>query len=103
MVDKRQLVINQMYGRTGSNMAITDDMIKRINELARKAKNEGLDPVELEEQKQLRRAYIDAFRGNLQSSLETIVVVDENGNKKKLDKKKETQVNGSSTKNKRYS
>ena len=39
-----------------------DKMIARINELARKQKKEGLTPEEREEQKELRAAYIKAFR-----------------------------------------
>lgn len=58
--------------------------IDRINELARKQKNEGLTEEELAEQKVLRREYIDSFRASLMSQLDTIYVVDEKGNKKKL-------------------
>ncbi|MCQ2450865.1 MAG: DUF896 domain-containing protein [Clostridia bacterium] len=58
--------------------------IDRINELARKQKNEGLTEEELAEQKVLRREYIDSFKASLMSQLDTIYVVDEKGNKKKL-------------------
>ena len=44
--------------------------IGRINELARKAKTEGLTEEEKEEQKRLRREYIDSVVGNLRSQLE---------------------------------
>lgn len=60
--------------------------IDRINELARKSRADGLNEAEKEEQKQLRQEYIDAFRGNLRSTLDTIVIVDEKGNKKPLKK-----------------
>lgn len=43
--------------------------IGRINELARKAKTEGLTEEEKEEQKRLRREYIDSVVGNLRSQL----------------------------------
>jgi uncharacterized protein YnzC (UPF0291/DUF896 family) len=63
--------------------------IDRINELARKAKTtEGLTPEELEERAILRREYVDAFKASLQIHLESIVVVDEQGNRSKLKKKK---------------
>lgn len=50
--------------------------IDRINYLAGKSKAEGLTPSEKEEQQRLRRAYIDAFKSNLSSQLDTIKVVD---------------------------
>ncbi|MDY6038122.1 MAG: DUF896 domain-containing protein [Eubacterium sp.] len=52
---------------------ITDDEIKRINELARKAKtDEGLTEDEKKEQYELRRKYIDSFKNNLRSHLDMI-------------------------------
>lgn len=62
--------------------------IERINELARKSRtNEGLTPEELEEQAVLRREYIDSFKRSLVSQLENTYIVDEKGNKKKVEKK----------------
>ena len=58
--------------------------IDRINELAKKQKNEGLTEEELAEQKVLRREYIDSFKASLISRLNNIYIVDEKGNKKKL-------------------
>lgn len=58
--------------------------IDRINFLAKKQKTEGLTKEEKEEQKVLRREYIDAFKESLVSQLNTIYIVDEKGNKKKL-------------------
>lgn len=60
--------------------------IKRINELARKQKTEGLTPAEKQEQAALRRAYIDSVVGNMRSQLDNTYVVDQNGNKTKLAK-----------------
>ena len=60
--------------------------IKRINELAKKAKTEGLTPAEKEEQARLRRAYADSVVGNLRSQLDNTYVVDKDGNKSKLKK-----------------
>ena len=59
-------------------------VIARINELAHKAKAEGLTPEELEERDRLRKEYIAAFRESLVGQLESITVVDEHGNKRKL-------------------
>lgn len=56
---------------------ITEEKILRINHLAKKAKSElGLTETEKEEQAILRREYIDAFKANLRSQLETIEIVD---------------------------
>jgi uncharacterized protein YnzC (UPF0291/DUF896 family) len=64
--------------------------IQRINELARKAKSpEGLTPEEEVERALLRREYVDAVLGNLQSQLDRTYVVDEQGNEHKLRKKDE--------------
>lgn len=63
--------------------------IARINELARKAKTpEGLTPAEEEERAMLRGAYIEEFRSNLKSQLENTYIVDENGNKKRITRRK---------------
>jgi len=66
---------------------MNSDSIKRINELARKAKTEGLTPLEKEEQKRLREEYIAEFRNSLRNTLESVVIVDEKGNRRKLNKK----------------
>lgn len=58
--------------------------IDRINELARKARAEGLTPEEIRERDTLRREYIDAVVENLRTELEHTYVVDEHGNKRKL-------------------
>ena len=58
-------------------MAITQEMIDRINQLAKKKKTEGLSEDEAAEQKALYREYIDAFKANLKAQLERIEVVDD--------------------------
>ena len=56
---------------------ITQELIDRINELARKAKTEeGLTEEEKAEREVLRRQYIDAFKENLRAQLEQIELVD---------------------------
>ena len=64
-----------------------DDVIARINELAKKAKTEGLTPEETEERDRLRRVYIDSVKANLTTQLDNTNLVDEKGNKRKLNKK----------------
>lgn len=63
--------------------------IDRINELARKAKTEGLTEAEAVERAALRREYIDSVVGNLKGHLDNTYYVDEKGNKEKLKKKGE--------------
>ena len=63
-----------------------NDTIARINELARKAKAEGLTPEELAERDKLRRIYIDNVKANLVGHLDNTYIVDEKGNKKPLKK-----------------
>ena len=60
------------------------ERIARINELARKAKTEGLTPEELREREILRREYIDAVKANLTLQLDNTWIVDENGGKRPL-------------------
>ena len=58
--------------------------IDRINELAHKAKADGLTEDEIKERDILRREYIDSVVGNLREELEHTYVVDQHGNKRKL-------------------
>ena len=63
------------------------ETIRRINELAAKAKTEGLTPEELAERDLLRRKYIDAVRRDLTAQLDNTYIVDEQGNKRPLRRK----------------
>lgn len=69
-------------------MGITENDIKRINELYHKSKAEGLTDEEKVEQKKLREDYVAAIKGNIRSQLENIRVVDENGNEVELKRRK---------------
>ena len=64
-----------------------EQTIARINELAKKAKTEGLNQEELAERDKLRRIYIDAMKASLVGHLDNTYLVDEKGNKKKLTRK----------------
>lgn len=64
------------------------EKIDRINFLARKAKETGLEPHEIEEQQVLRREYIDSYKNNLKAQLDNIIVVENDGTNHKLQKKK---------------
>ena len=67
-------------------MAITDEQIKRINELYKKAKEEGLTEEEKAEQQLLRNEYIASFRANLRGTLDLIEVVNPDGSTTMLKK-----------------
>ena len=58
--------------------------IDRINELARKAKTEGLTEEETAERDALRQEYLNAVMRNAREVLENTYIVDEKGNKRKL-------------------
>lgn len=66
---------------------MNNEKIDRINFLARKSKSEGLTEEEKAEQAKLRQEYIESYRRNLESQLQSITVVDPSGNKSKLKKK----------------
>lgn len=61
-----------------------DEVIRRINELAHKAKSEGLTEEETKERDVLRRQYIDAFKRNLAAQLDNTYIVTPDGKKTKL-------------------
>ena len=64
-----------------------NEVIARINELAKKAKTEGLTDEELVERDKLRRIYIDSVKGNLIGQLEHTTIVYPDGSRKKVTKK----------------
>lgn len=53
-----------------------DELVARINELARKAKDGGLNEEELAERARLREIYLGNIRKNFRAQLETIEIVD---------------------------
>ena len=58
--------------------------VDRINELAHKAKTEGLTEEETIERDRLRQEYLAAFRQNLRAQLDNTYIVDDHGNKSPL-------------------
>ena len=62
--------------------------VARINALARKQREEGLTPDEAREQQLLRRAYLDAYRRNLEAQLEQITVVEPDGTRRRVQKRR---------------
>ncbi len=64
-----------------------NEVIARINVLAKKAKAEGLTPEETTERDKLRRIYIDSVKANLVGQLDNTYVMDPDGTKHKLGRK----------------
>ena len=62
------------------------ERLNRINELARKAREEGLTPEEKAEQARLRKEYLAAFRKNMEAQLDNVYVVGPDGTKRPFKK-----------------
>ncbi|MGM0335392.1 DUF896 family protein [Enterococcus sp. AZ008] len=58
---------------------LSKEKIARINELANKAKVEELSAKEKFEQQELRKEYLEAFRGGMRHHIEGMKVVDQEG------------------------
>ena len=65
-----------------------DEVVERINVLARKAKNEGLTEEETAERDKLRRIYIDSVKANLVGQLDNTYILRPDGTKEKVQRKK---------------
>ena len=64
------------------------EVIKRINELAAKAKTaEGLNAEEQAERDKLRRIYIDNYKASLVGHLKNTTIVYPDGTRKKVERK----------------
>lgn len=63
-----------------------NEVIARINELAKKAKAEGLTDEEIVERDKLRRIYIDNVKANLTGQLDNTYIVSADGTKRPLKK-----------------
>jgi len=56
------------------------ELLKKINQLAKISKERELTESERLEQQELRKIYLECFRSHFKSHLESIKIVDENGN-----------------------
>ena len=65
------------------------EKIDRINELARIKKIRPLTDEELAEQKVLRQEYIAGFRENMKAILENVVIQENDGSRRPLQKKED--------------
>lgn len=74
---ERRILIRLVFQR--KELIMDDQKIKRINELYRKSKAEGLTEAEKKEQKLLRAEYIEAVRRNLRGQLNNIDIEEKDG------------------------
>lgn len=72
---------------------VTEKDIERINELYHKSKSEGLTEAEAKEQKELRAAYVKAFRDNLRGTLDTIKIQNPDGTVIDVKKRHDEKMN----------
>ncbi|PLT28140.1 DUF896 domain-containing protein [Peribacillus deserti] len=59
---------------------LSKEKLARINQLAKKAKQEALTTEEAKEQSTLRREYLETFRASMANTLENVTVIDPEGN-----------------------
>ena len=72
-------------------MAMDQKRLDRINELAHKAKAEGLTPEETTERQELRDAYLKDLRSSFRSQVEMLQVYDKEGKEVTPEKVKDIQ------------
>ena len=68
-------------------ISVTQEKIQRINELARKSRDQGLTEEEKAEQQALRREYVEAMKQSLKSQLDASVVIRPDGSSYRLTQK----------------
>ncbi|GKV64107.1 MULTISPECIES: DUF896 domain-containing protein [Sporosarcina] len=71
---------------------LSEKKISRINELANKSKTTGLSIEEAKEQTQLRKEYLETFRSSMRETIESVKVIDAEGNDVTPEKVKKAQA-----------
>lgn len=59
---------------------LSKEKLERISELSRKSKSIGLSIEEAKEQSALRKEYLETFRTTMRDTIESVKVVDSEGN-----------------------
>lgn len=72
---------------------LVPDKMKRINELAKKSKKEGLSIEEAKEQSALRQEYLSTFRKTMRGTIENVTIFDPNGDDVTPEKVKNSREN----------
>ncbi|MBW8348977.1 DUF896 domain-containing protein [Bacillus sp. IITD106] len=71
---------------------LSEEKLLRINQLAKKAKEQGLTQEEAKEQTSLRSEYLKSFRSSMRKTIENVRVFDVTGEDVTPDKVKEIQA-----------
>ncbi|WP_026692379.1 DUF896 domain-containing protein [Peribacillus kribbensis] len=72
---------------------VSKEKLARINQLAKKAKENSLTAEEAREQSKLRREYLETFRSSMANTLENVTVIDPEGNDVTPEKLKRIKAN----------
>jgi uncharacterized protein YnzC (UPF0291/DUF896 family) len=64
---------------------ISKELLDRINELARKSREEGLNDCEASEQQELRKQYLTIFKEGMKAILDNTVIEEPDGTRHKLE------------------
>ena len=75
----------------GAAALISKELIARINELAHKAKAEGLTELEEAERQELREKYLKEFRAGFRQQIEMLQVYDKDGKEVTPEKVRQVQ------------
>ncbi|WP_171000724.1 DUF896 domain-containing protein [Lactiplantibacillus pingfangensis] len=75
----------------GVTSLISKELLSRINELAHKAKEEGLTELEELERKELRQKYLKEFRAGFRQQVEMLQVYDKDGKEVTPEKVRQVQ------------
>lgn len=59
---------------------LSKEKLARISELSKKSKTSGLSIEEAKEQSALRKEYLEIFRSTMRDTIETVKVIDPDGN-----------------------
>ena len=71
---------------------LTEEKLKRLNELAHKKKQAPLSAEEAKEQQELREEYLANFRAGMKDTIENVTIIDPNGNDVTPEKVKQIQA-----------
>ncbi|MFS0643410.1 DUF896 domain-containing protein [Siminovitchia sp. 179-K 8D1 HS] len=72
---------------------LSKEKLARINELAKKAKENGLSKEEAKEQSKLRGEYLQSFRASMRQTIEQVRVFDSTGEEVTPEKLRSIQLN----------
>ncbi len=75
----------------GATDLISKELLARINELAHKAKAEGLTELEEAERQELRQKYLKEFRAGFRQQVEMLQVYDKDGKEVTPEKVRQVQ------------